>query len=381
MSKERPEYSPSAKEDGHPFDTSIFVYETSRNSHDGPSNRASFSQHHPQPGEEGPPLLQQQEEQRTKRKREMNVIHSRRKRERQKIEVKVLRERCSELSAKNLFIFHNNKSLEGLLTRANNLVSQASAEGNNDNNASVSSCNDAHLPGDISPAEATASASVTPTSSSFQEVRRLPSSLSPSSSIHTEAAAGGGLLPTGPAIAHMSVPMLPSVSNRAADGRTASLNHLMQQQQHRQQQQRQEQQQQLQQHQLLGTGNNHDNLQTSCTLQRQQQQLHYQQQHQQLQQHQQQHQQQQQQGDHQVQLAMLRRAAAPSKVPGSDLPATESMINTTKTPSTRTAGGGSLFGGATGRLAGNMSDLPTLLQLQILRQQQQQQQQLAGSGE
>jgi hypothetical protein len=57
------------------------------------------------------------------------------------------------------------------------------------------------------------------------------------------------------------------------------------------------------------------------------------------------------------------------------------MINTTKTPSTRTAGGGPLFGGATGRLAGNMSDLPTLLQLQILRQQQQQQQQLAGSGE
>lgn len=350
---------PGANEERRPFDTSIYVYDASRINQNG-----SLSQHYLQSGGEGQPPLQGQEEQRAKRKREMNVIHSRRKRERQKMEVKVLRDRCSQLSAKNLATFHMNKRLEDLLTRANNMVSQSLAGGSDDNNTLLSIGDDTHLSGDISPtAETAASATATPASNSLH----LLSSFSSSSS-HTGVAVGG-LPPTG----HSSpVPMLPPVSNNMMDGRNSSLYHLVQQQQHRQQQQQQEhlqqhlqqqqQQQRQEQEQQQGAGNNQGNLQTSTTPQQQQQyqqQLH-------------QHQQQNQQGDRQVQLAMLRRVAASSGIQGS-----EPLHDPTPTTSTSitTAGAGPLFGSTTGRLAGNMSDLPTFLQLQILRQHQEQQQQ------
>jgi hypothetical protein len=339
----------------------VVVYETSRSNDNCQSSKASFSQHHPaQSEEERPPLQQEQTEQRTKRKREMNVIHSRRKRERQKIEVEVLRKRCSELSAKNLFLFYSNKSLDGLLTKANSIVSKSLVIGDDESNTLFSSCDDISC--DLLPAEAPSSTAATHTPTSLQELRRLPSSLSSLPSIPMEAVAGG-LLPTGnrpPPLLRTSVPMLPSVSNRVTGGRSASLYHLLQQQQHRQQQQQQEQQQQQQ-----GWGNNHFNLQTTCTLQHQQQQLHPQQQ---------QQQQQQQQSDHQVQLVMPRRAAASSGISLSDLLVEESLPNTTATNASATRGG-PLFGGATGRLAGNMLDLPTLLQLQILLRHQEQQHQ------
>lgn len=59
---------------------------------------------------------------RVRRKREMNVIHSRRKRERQKIEVEVLRARSSEFSAKNMRTYRENKRLEKLQKEAEELV-------------------------------------------------------------------------------------------------------------------------------------------------------------------------------------------------------------------------------------------------------------------
>ena len=58
---------------------------------------------------------QQEEQERIRRRRALNTIHSRRKRERQKIEVEVLREQCAEFSAQNLKLFHENKRLKRLL--------------------------------------------------------------------------------------------------------------------------------------------------------------------------------------------------------------------------------------------------------------------------
>jgi hypothetical protein len=344
MSRGRPEFAFQAKDALRPFDTSVYVYDASAINHEG-----SLSHEHPQPGLPPPIPIQGQEEQRAQRKREMNVIHSRRKRERQKIEVEVLRDRCSQLSANNLNIFHKNKRLEDLLARANNMVSQSLAGGGNDdtNTAlfSSQSCDDTNHSGEVSPAEVTASAAATPTSTSS----RLPASLSSSSSSHM-GVAGGGLLSTGsghPPLVRTSVPVLPpAVSNDVTDGRTNSLYHLMQQQQHRQQQQRQEQQQQLLQH-----FNHHQ-------------------------------QQQYQQGGPQVQIDMLRRLAASSGIPVNEsLRSSTNSTTTTTTSASSTSGAGAgagtgpLFGvGGTGRLAGNMSDVPTLLQLQILRQHQEQQQ-------
>jgi hypothetical protein len=343
MSRGRPEFASQPKDERRPFDTSMYVYAASVINHEG-----SLSHQHPQPGEEGLPPLQGQEQQRAQRKREMNVIHSRRKRERQKIEVDVLRDRCSQLSANNLNIFHKNKRLEDLLARANNVVSQSLAGGGNDDNNTLfpsQSCDDTHHSADASPAETTASDAATPTSTSS----RLPVSLSSSSSSHV-GVAGGGLLSTGsghPPLVRSPVPTLsPVVSNNVTDGRTNSLYHLVQQQQHRQQQQqhRQQQQRQEQQQQLLQQFNH-----------RQQQQY--------------------QQGDHQVQLAMLRRLATSSGIPVSESLHSPTTSTTTSSSSTSGAGATPLFGvGATGRLAGNMSDVPTLLQLQILRQHQEQQQ-------
>ena len=61
---------------------------------------------------------------RQERRRQMNTIHSRRKRERQKIEVEVLREQCAQYSALNLSIFHKNKRLEELLELAKQAIEQ-----------------------------------------------------------------------------------------------------------------------------------------------------------------------------------------------------------------------------------------------------------------
>jgi hypothetical protein len=49
------------------------------------------------------------------RRRAMNTIHSRRKRERQRIEIEVLKEQCAEYNAKNSKLRHENAQLELLL--------------------------------------------------------------------------------------------------------------------------------------------------------------------------------------------------------------------------------------------------------------------------
>ena len=49
------------------------------------------------------------------RRRAMNTIHSRRKRERQRIEIEVLKEQCTEFSNKNMAIRQENLQLEALL--------------------------------------------------------------------------------------------------------------------------------------------------------------------------------------------------------------------------------------------------------------------------
>jgi len=61
---------------------------------------------------------------RQERRRQMNTIHSRRKRERQKIEVEVLREQCAQYSAQNLSLFHSNRRLEELLEKAKHAIEQ-----------------------------------------------------------------------------------------------------------------------------------------------------------------------------------------------------------------------------------------------------------------
>jgi len=71
---------------------------------------------------QGDENVEQENVERTQRKREMNVIHSRRKRERQKIEIEVLRARSLELSGSNLRLFHNNKRLEDLNKQAEDVV-------------------------------------------------------------------------------------------------------------------------------------------------------------------------------------------------------------------------------------------------------------------
>ena len=62
-----------------------------------------------------PALSALSEEDRKERKRRMNVVHSRRKRERERIEVEVLQEQCTELKDKRVFLSEENTRLEGLL--------------------------------------------------------------------------------------------------------------------------------------------------------------------------------------------------------------------------------------------------------------------------
>jgi hypothetical protein len=72
---------------------------------------------------------------RQERRRQMNTIHSRRKRERQKIEVEVLREQCAQYSALNLSIFHRNKRLEELLVLAKQAIEQHEKRGSEQNSS------------------------------------------------------------------------------------------------------------------------------------------------------------------------------------------------------------------------------------------------------
>lgn len=55
---------------------------------------------------------------RAHKRRKMNAVHSKRKRDRQKIEIEVLRGQCSGLSAQNLELYHKNKKLDELLQTA-----------------------------------------------------------------------------------------------------------------------------------------------------------------------------------------------------------------------------------------------------------------------
>lgn len=62
------------------------------------------------------------------RKRRMNVLHSRRKRERQKIEVDSLQQQCRDFQTKNLDLIRKNVRLEELIEEASNIVSQLTEE-------------------------------------------------------------------------------------------------------------------------------------------------------------------------------------------------------------------------------------------------------------
>jgi hypothetical protein len=66
-------------------------------------------------------LAEEDEHDRAQKRREMNVIHSRRKRQRQKIEVDVLRQESARLSAANLDVYHKNKKLEQMLVDAKHI--------------------------------------------------------------------------------------------------------------------------------------------------------------------------------------------------------------------------------------------------------------------
>jgi hypothetical protein len=62
------------------------------------------------------------------RRRAMNTIHSRRKRERQRIEIEVLKEQCTELTKKNVLIQQENGQLEYLLETIQKTVSNSTSQ-------------------------------------------------------------------------------------------------------------------------------------------------------------------------------------------------------------------------------------------------------------
>lgn len=68
------------------------------------------------------PLDQMTEEERLERKRRLNVIHSRRKRERERIEVEVLNEQCSEEHERAIHLQRENEKLVSLLAKAKSLL-------------------------------------------------------------------------------------------------------------------------------------------------------------------------------------------------------------------------------------------------------------------
>lgn len=66
------------------------------------------------------------EEERIERDRRMNALHSRRKRERERIEIEVLNEQCRDLSARNREMALEAARLESLLSKAKSLLPEAS---------------------------------------------------------------------------------------------------------------------------------------------------------------------------------------------------------------------------------------------------------------
>jgi hypothetical protein len=85
---------------------------------DGPL--AEAEQQAPAPEQDESALLDQQEE--IQRKRELNATHSRRTRERARIEHAHLRDQCAQLNTSNMHLYHMNKVLTGLLERAQQIV-------------------------------------------------------------------------------------------------------------------------------------------------------------------------------------------------------------------------------------------------------------------
>lgn len=69
------------------------------------------------------------EEERVERSRRLNVLHSRRKRERERIEVEVLKEQCDELRRRNEFVSNDNTRLEFMLSSAMREVSVLEGSG------------------------------------------------------------------------------------------------------------------------------------------------------------------------------------------------------------------------------------------------------------
>ena len=72
------------------------------------------------------PLSQLIADEKKERKRRMNVVHSRRKRERERIEIQVLREQCSDLNDDKNVLLRDNERLEGLLRSAKTMISDTS---------------------------------------------------------------------------------------------------------------------------------------------------------------------------------------------------------------------------------------------------------------
>jgi len=64
------------------------------------------------------PLWELTDDEKTERKRRMNVIHSRRKRERERIEIEVLQEQCQDLGDRNEALTIENLQFEGILIEA-----------------------------------------------------------------------------------------------------------------------------------------------------------------------------------------------------------------------------------------------------------------------
>jgi hypothetical protein len=68
------------------------------------------------------PLTALSEEERKERKRRMNVVHSRRKRQRERIEIEVLQEQCDDLRDKRVVYTEESLHLAGLMSQANALL-------------------------------------------------------------------------------------------------------------------------------------------------------------------------------------------------------------------------------------------------------------------
>ena len=83
------------------------------------------------PASPDPPKKVDNEVIQREKKRKMDALYARRKRERQRIEIEVLQEQCVEFQNKNSFLLKQNKFFEGLLRNANAIV-QLHEKGNLD---------------------------------------------------------------------------------------------------------------------------------------------------------------------------------------------------------------------------------------------------------